>query len=400
MNSSWQQVKLGDIGKVSMCKRIFKHETLSSGPVPFYKISTFGKTADAFISEQLFEKYKNSYPYPKKGEILISASGTIGRTVVFDGEKSYFQDSNIVWISNSESKVLNKFLRYVYLRTKWVSTDGGIISRLYNDDLRSIQFNLPPLSEQKRIISVLETWDRAIEKLAKKIEIKKDLKRGLMQNLLTGKIRLPGFSEKWETREIGELLDYEQPNKYLVKTTTYNDDFKTPVLTANKSFILGYTDESDGIYSNYPVIIFDDFTTDKKYVDFLFKIKSSAIKLLKPKNTLADLKFLFERMLLINFPVGEHKRNYISEYQYLTIDVPSMEEQQAIANLSKVVDLEITKLHKKLKALKHQKIFLLNNLVTGKIRTPENLKSLNQVQDDKVKDLSTSLEMTSGYTNI
>ncbi len=84
ISSNWQQVKLGDIGKVSMCKRVFKNETLEHGSIPFYKISTFGKTADAFISNELFEDYKRRYPYPKKGEILISASGTIGRTVVFN----------------------------------------------------------------------------------------------------------------------------------------------------------------------------------------------------------------------------------------------------------------------------------------------------------------------------
>jgi type I restriction enzyme S subunit len=378
----WQEVKLGDIGKVSMCKRIFKDETLSSGSVPFYKISTFGKAADSFISKDLFEKYKNSYPYPKKGEILISASGTIGRTVVFDGEKAYFQDSNIVWVSNVENKVSNKFLRYVYQRTKWISTDGGIISRLYNEDLKSIQFKLPPLSEQPRIVAVLETWDKAIEKLVKKIEVKKNIKKGLMQDLLLGKKRLNSFDKKWQTFEIGELLEYEQPVKYLVKSTAYSNLFKTPVLTANKSFVLGYTDETGGIYSNSPVIIFDDFTTDNKYVNFPFKIKSSAIKMLKPKNGQVNLKFIFERMQLVNFIVGQHKRNYISEYQYLTFDMPEIDEQNSIAEILEVADEEILKLKNMLKLFIKQKKYLLNNLVTGKIRTPENL----QIDNNKDRD--------------
>jgi len=145
---------LGILEKFLCVKEFFKNETLSSGSIPFYKISTFGKIANSFILEEIFEKYKDKYPYPKKGEILISASGTIGRTVVFDGEKSYFQDSNIVWISNLQDKVLNRFLKYVYLKTNWISTDGGIISRLYNEDLRSIQFKLPPSPNKTNCLSL------------------------------------------------------------------------------------------------------------------------------------------------------------------------------------------------------------------------------------------------------
>lgn len=109
-NSNQEYITLGDIGKVCMCKRIMKNETSGSGDVPFYKIGTFGKQADAYISYDIFNDYKKRFSYPKKGEILVSCSGTIGRSVVFDGEDAYFQDSNIVWLSNDESKVLNKFL--------------------------------------------------------------------------------------------------------------------------------------------------------------------------------------------------------------------------------------------------------------------------------------------------
>ena len=107
-----EYTRLGDIGKISMCKRILKSQTTDKGDIPFYKIGTFGKKADSFISNELFEEYKTKYSYPKVGEILLSASGTIGRTVIFDGTPSYFQDSNIIWISNDESKVTNKFLFY------------------------------------------------------------------------------------------------------------------------------------------------------------------------------------------------------------------------------------------------------------------------------------------------
>lgn len=150
---------LGDIGKVSMCKRIFKEQTQSNGEIPFYKIGTFGKEADAYISQELFEEYKQKYSYPKKGEILISASGTIGRTVIFDGIPSYFQDSNIVWIANDEKFVLNKFLFHFYKITKWAVSEGGAISRLYNDNMKKTQIPVPPIEEQQYIVEILDRFD-------------------------------------------------------------------------------------------------------------------------------------------------------------------------------------------------------------------------------------------------
>ena len=126
---TWSSI--GEIGEVRMCKRILKEQTTTNGEIPFYKIGTFGKKADAFISRDIFNEYKQKYNYPKKGEILISASGTIGRTVVFDGEDAYFQDSNIVWIEHDESRILNEFLYYVYQNVNWGASEGGTISRLY-----------------------------------------------------------------------------------------------------------------------------------------------------------------------------------------------------------------------------------------------------------------------------
>lgn len=151
---------LGDIGKVSMCKRIMKNETSSDGEVPFYKIGTFGKEPDAFISFETFEKYRKSYSYPNKGDILISAAGTIGRTVVFDGEPSYFQDSNIVWISNDETKVTNRFLYYWYQTNPWKASTGGTIARLYNDNISKAKVPVLPIEEQNRVVTFLDRFDK------------------------------------------------------------------------------------------------------------------------------------------------------------------------------------------------------------------------------------------------
>ena len=165
-NPKSKPMNLGDIGPVSMCKRIMKAETSSSGDVPFYKIGTFGKEADAFISNETFEKYKKAYSYPKKGDLLISAAGTIGRVVVFNGEPSYFQDSNIVWIANDESKVLNTYLYYCYQLQPWKASTGGTISRLYNDNIRKATIPVPSIPEQERVISILDRFDALCNDIA------------------------------------------------------------------------------------------------------------------------------------------------------------------------------------------------------------------------------------------
>ena len=168
-----KRYKLGEIGEIRMCKRILKEETNSVGGVPFFKIGTFGGQADVFITKEKFEEYKNAYSYPKKGDVLISAAGTIGRTVVFDGKDAYFQDSNIVWIENDESKVLNEYLFYCYKNIRWTTSVGSTILRLYNDDIRNTDIIVSPLSEQKKIASVLSALDDKIalnKKMNQKLE--------------------------------------------------------------------------------------------------------------------------------------------------------------------------------------------------------------------------------------
>lgn len=153
------KISLGDIGPICMCKRILKSQTNTVEGVPFYKIGTFGKKADAYISKETFDEYQSKYNFPKKGDVLISAAGTIGRTVVYDGEPAYFQDSNIVWIDNDESIVLNSYLRYCYELKPWKVSSGGTIQRLYNDNIAKAVIAVPPIEEQKRIVSILDRFD-------------------------------------------------------------------------------------------------------------------------------------------------------------------------------------------------------------------------------------------------
>ena len=154
------KISLGDIGPICMCKRILKSQTNTIEGVPFYKIGTFGKKADAYISKETFDEYRSKYSFPKKGDVLISAAGTIGRTVVYDGKPAYFQDSNIVWIDNNESVVLNSYLRYCYELKPWKVSSGGTIQRLYNDNIAKAIITVPSLDVQNRIVNVLDNFEK------------------------------------------------------------------------------------------------------------------------------------------------------------------------------------------------------------------------------------------------
>lgn len=138
--------------------------------------------------------------------------------------------------------------------------------------------------------------------------------------------------------KIDDVLKYQQPTKYIVESQNYSNDFKTPVLTAGKSFILGYTDEKNGIFNEFPVIIFDDFTTAFHYVDFPFKVKSSAMKILKSVKEKADLKYLFYRMQTISIDKDLHKRYWISKYSQIQILLPTLITQQKIAEILDTAD--------------------------------------------------------------
>ena len=158
---TWEKRKLGDIGSVAMNKRIFKSETFDYGDVPFYKIGTFGKIADSFITREKFTEYKVKYPFPKNGDVLISASGSIGKTVVYHGEDAYFQDSNIVWLEHDD-QIDNKFLEQFYKIVRWSGVEGSTIKRLYNKNILNTSISIPNLDEQEKIGELLYLSDSLI----------------------------------------------------------------------------------------------------------------------------------------------------------------------------------------------------------------------------------------------
>lgn len=181
---AWIKIMLGDILDVLMCKRIFANETSEIGDVPFYKIGTLGGKADSFISRALFEKYKKNYRFPRKGEILISCSGTVGRCLPYDGEDAYYQDSNIVWIDNSMLLISNELLLQLLSNVHWNKLNSTTITRIYTSDLKKLILTFPQnKDEQHKIADCLSKVDTLITEQAKKVEQLKAHKIGLMQGL-------------------------------------------------------------------------------------------------------------------------------------------------------------------------------------------------------------------------
>lgn len=178
----WEEKRLGEFGDVCMCKRIFKEQTSDKGDIPFYKIGTFGGIADSFISKTLFEEYKNNYPYPQKGAILISASGSIGRTVIYQGKDEYFQDSNIVWLEHNDN-ILDSFLKILYDNLKWNGIEGTTIKRLYNNNILNQRVTVPSLPEQKKIGVYFQNLDNLISKQAAELEKLKNVKKTLLSKM-------------------------------------------------------------------------------------------------------------------------------------------------------------------------------------------------------------------------
>lgn len=179
----WEIKKLGSLGSVAMNKRIFKDETSDYGDIPFYKIGTFGGTADSFITKEKFKEYKEKYPYPEIGDILISASGSIGRTVVYNGEDAYYQDSNIVWLKHDQ-QLDNSYLKQYYGIIKWSGIEGTTIKRLYNKNILETNIFLPPsVAEQRAIGTYFSNIDNLINSYQEKISQLETLKKKLLQDM-------------------------------------------------------------------------------------------------------------------------------------------------------------------------------------------------------------------------
>ena len=217
--------------------------------------------------------------------------------------------------------------------------------------------------EQNKIADFLQLISDRIEKIQQLIEHLKKYKRGVVKAIFSGKLNLSAEYpfEFWENKAICECLKYEQPQKYIVATEKYDDSFTTPVLTANKGFILGYTDEQQGIYDKGDVIIYDDFTMDMKYVTFNFKVKSSTIKMLTPTQG-NDLYFMYSLLQSLELQPEGHQRSYISKVEPMIVQVPPYELQLHISEFLKNIDDRVVFAEKQLALLVTQKQGLMQGL--------------------------------------
>lgn len=311
--------------------------------------------------------------------ILISRMNTpelVGECayVPCDDPRIYLPDR--IWQTNfkKDVDVSAKWLNYLLSSKKYRSLiqncatgTSNSMKNISKEQLLGLEILYPSFREQTSIAEALSDVDSLISSLQKLIEKKKAIKQGAMQQLLTGKKRLPGFSGEWEKISLGDVLNYEQPTDYIVKSTEYT---KTgiPVLTAGKTAVLGYTQEKDGVYHKLPVILFDDFLTVSKYIDFQFKVKSSAVKMLSLKRVTDNLKVIYELMQMIAFSVADHQRHWISKFSKFDIYLPLANEQQAIAQVLSDMDSEIEQLEKKLSKYQQIRQGMIQELLTGRIR--------------------------------
>ena len=390
----WEVKRLGEIGEPVMCKRVLKSQTSDSGAVPFYKIGTFGDKADAYISRSLYEDFKEHYPYPRKGDVLVSAAGTIGRTVVFDGNEAYFQDSNIVWIDHDESKVLNIFLCLCYKNMRWQSEDGGIISRLYNANLKAQKIPLPPLPEQRRIAEALGEMDRLIELLDAQIVKKRHIAQGLAHDLLGMKNeecgmrnepirRLPGFKGEWVKKILGSVIEFATTS-----IATSKIDAEKYVSTDNMVPNLG------GVVPNTNAVSYASVREYKTGDILLSNIRpylkkmwwanwnagcSTDVLVLRLVTDSVDSRFLYHTLSRDKFfdfvsskavgtkmPRGD--KRVIASFQ---IQVPTLAEQRAIAEVLAAADAEIAALETKREKYKKIKAGMMRDLLSGRVRVNE-----------------------------
>ncbi|MDO7811148.1 restriction endonuclease subunit S [Helicobacter pylori] len=385
--SNWQRVRLGDIGKPCMCKRVMKHQTTPYGEIPFYKIGTFGNTADAFISKKLFLEYKTKYSFPKKGDILISASGTIGRAVIYDGKPAYFQDSNIVWIDNDETLVKNDFLFYAYSNIKW-NTEHTTILRLYNDNFRNTLIPLPPLNEQIAIANILSGLDHYLYTLDTLILKKESVKKALSFELLSQRKRLKGFNQNWQRVRLGDICYLK--NGFSFKSDLFKNMGIPIIRISNISSVDNCINTNDLVFYD-PILIDNDYilkqgdlilamsgaTTGKSCLYNLNKIAylNQRVGVFRAKTSfcydfLVQFVFseLFTSRLKLILTAGAQPNISSFDIEDFEILLPPLNEQIAIANILSALDSEIISLKNKKRQFENIKKALNHDLMSAKIR--------------------------------
>ena len=350
-----------------MCKRIFKEQTSEEGDVPFYKIGTFGGSPDAYISRELFEEYKKAYQYPSKGDILISASGSIGRTVEYTGEDEYFQDSNIVWLKHGDN-IDNAFLKVLYSVVEW-SCEGSTIKRLYNDNFLKTEFMLPYIEEQTKIGEFFSQIDNLITLHQRKCDETKELKKFMLQKMFPKngekkpEIRFEGFTDDWEQRKLGELASFSKGSGYSKSDLT---DAGTPIILYGRLYtkyetVISKVDtfadaKSGSVYSKGGEVIVPGSGETAEDISIASVVENAGVLLGGDLNIITPPEEIDSAFLAISISNGKPHKDmakmaqgksvvhlHNSDLGKIDLPYPSMEEQRKIsgtfANLDNLITL-------------------------------------------------------------
>ena len=362
----WEVKKLGEVFSIFNGYAFSSAESVDDG-ILWVKIADVGiqeMKKDNLSFLPLNFKTKYSKFSLKKGDYVVALTRPILNGRLKIAQIDDFFDGALLnqRVGKIETKNSSGFV-YCYLQKDSLiksienSIAGSEPPNLSPNEINSVKLVIPLLSEQQKIASFLSLID---ERIQTQIKIIEELK--LLKNTLRNQLFQRVLSEENTEVQIKDALNYEQPTKYLVTNTDYSSDNSLiPVLTANKTFVLGYTEENFGIYDKGKCIILDDFTMDMKFVDFSFKVKSSAIKILTSKSNV-NLKFMFEYLSFLGLSSDEHKRHYISEIEPIKILLPNHHKQNQIENILSGIDKKI-KIESEIHTLlTKQKQYLLQHL--------------------------------------
>lgn len=370
----WVWCKIGDIADVARGgspRPIDSYLTDDSSGVNWIKIGDAeqgGKYINSTRQRIKIEGVSRSR-FVHSGDFLLTNSMSFGRPYILNVD-GCIHDGWLV-ISPINNALYKDFFYYLlssdYAYQQFSEqASGAVVSNLNKDKVADALIPLPSVSEQKRIVDAVEKWLSILDLIddgqSKLYELADDAKEKVLNLAIHGKLVPQDPSDEpaiellkrinsdfkasdnlhyegilpsgWTLCCLEDVLDYEQPQAYIVNSTDYSDDYKTPVLTPGKSFVLGYTNELSGIYNHLPVIIFDDFTTESKYVDFPFKVKSSAMKILRARGEI-NLKYVAIFMSITRLVGDTHKRYWISEYSRIPIPIPPLREQGRIVLAAK-----------------------------------------------------------------
>ena len=342
-SGEWERCKIKQVCDITTGNKNTQDKS-DDGIYPFY------------VRSQTVERI-NSWSFD--GEAILTAGDGVGVGKVFHystGKIGVHQRVYILSNFTCDSKYLfHYFSSRFYGRVKRMSAKNSVDS-VRMEMIADMPIYLASKDEQLKIGNLLSLLDERIETQKKIIEDLKKLKDAIRTKLFR---HIESACTTYD--EIRNMLDYEQPSEYLVSSTEYSDNYLTPVLTANKAFILGYTDDVHGTYDKGDCIILDDFTMDVKYVSFPFKVKSSAIKILTAKKDV-DLYFMYEYLLHLDLVSEEHKRHYISEIEPMTLSCPTLQEQKRIAQTLKALDMQVQSANRLNDLLLKQKQYIVSQM--------------------------------------